>query len=201
VTYQTVEEIIAERDALRAELARLMEKHNALHVNAKALRTELQAAHKMSLNGVEWREEAEKLRAELDALKQDVEKQEPVAWRTFDGEGGYDYRSFSDNEDYRDEFIERNPNHATWVEPLYASPVPAQSVPDGFREGAEAAARLIDQKAELYATRFGHDNTGGISFGQGPHAKSRMDHYTGLLELADELRAALAKAPKPEAKP
>ncbi len=65
------------------------------------------------------------LSAELDALK----GQEPVAWRTFDGEGGYDYRSFSDNEDYRDEFIERNPNYATWVEPLYAHPTPAQSVP------------------------------------------------------------------------
>lgn len=149
------------------------------------------------------RAERDALRTELDAIKawkEEAEKQEPVAWRTFDGEGGYDYRSFSDNEDYRDEFIERNPNHATWVEPLYASPVPAQSVPDGFREGAEAAARLIDQKAELYATRFGHDNTGGISFGQGPHAESKMDHYTGLLELADELRAALAAAPKPEVK-
>lgn len=26
---------------------------------------------------------------------------EPVAWRTFDGEGGYDYRSYEDNEGYR----------------------------------------------------------------------------------------------------
>lgn len=54
------------------------------------------------------------MRTELDALK----KQEPVAWRTFDGEGGYDYRGVDGNEGYRDEFIERNPNHATWVEPL-----------------------------------------------------------------------------------
>lgn len=76
--------------------------------------------------------ERDALRAELDALKawkEEVEKQEPLAWRTFDGEGGYDYRGVDGNEDYRDEFIERNPKHANWVDALYASPVPAQSVP------------------------------------------------------------------------
>jgi hypothetical protein len=48
--------------------------------------------------------------------------QEPVAWRTFDGEGGYDYRSYEMNENYDKEWVERNPNHAHWVEPLYTSP-------------------------------------------------------------------------------
>jgi hypothetical protein len=51
--------------------------------------------------------------------------QEPVAWRTFDGEGGYDYRTYDDNENYRAEWEQRNPNHKGWVEPLYAAPQPA----------------------------------------------------------------------------
>jgi hypothetical protein len=50
------------------------------------------------------------------------EQAEPVAWRTFDGEGGYDYRTYDDNENYRDEWDRRNPNHKGWVEPLYTHP-------------------------------------------------------------------------------
>lgn len=78
---------------------------------------------------------------------------------------------------------------------------PAPSVPEGWKEGVESAARLIDQKAELYAIRFGHDDIGGLSFGQGPHAEIKMDHYTSMIELADEVRATLAASLKPEAKP
>ena len=76
----------------------------------------------------------------------------------------------------------------------YAQPAP--SVPDGWKEGVESAARLIDQKAELYAIRFGHDDLRGLSFGAGPHAEIKMDHYTNLIELADEVRATLAAAPE-----
>jgi len=46
-------------------------------------------------------------------------EQEPVAWRTFDGEGGYEYRSYEDNESYADDWNKRNPNHAGWVDKLY----------------------------------------------------------------------------------
>lgn len=47
---------------------------------------------------------------------------EPVAWRTFDGEGGYEYRSYEDNENYREEYIKRNgEKYASWVEPLYTA--------------------------------------------------------------------------------
>lgn len=53
----------------------------------------------------------------------------PVAWRTFDGEGGYDYRTHEDNEGYAEEWYKRNPNHKGWVEPLYARPQPAKLVP------------------------------------------------------------------------
>ena len=49
-------------------------------------------------------------------------EQEPVAWRTFDGEGGYDYRSYEDNESYADDWNKRNPNHKGWVDKLYTHP-------------------------------------------------------------------------------
>jgi hypothetical protein len=58
----------------------------------------------------------------LRAALEQPEQAEPVAWRTFDGEGGYDYRTYDDNENYRDEWDKRNPNHKGWVEPLYTHP-------------------------------------------------------------------------------
>ena len=69
--------------------------------------------------------ESRMIRKVIDAaveLIEHMEKQEPVAWRTFDGEGGYDYRSYEDNENYKLGWVARNPNHADWVEPLYALP-------------------------------------------------------------------------------
>jgi hypothetical protein len=47
---------------------------------------------------------------------------EPVAWRTFDGEGGYDYRTYDDTENYAVEWRRCNPGHENWVEPLYCAP-------------------------------------------------------------------------------
>lgn len=96
-------------------------------------------------------EAAEKERDALRAKITEMEKQEPVAWRTFDGEGGYDYRSYEDNENYKLGWDARNPNHIGWVEPLYALPgaQPAQSVPD-----VDALAQLIreiDGKHQLGA--------------------------------------------------
>lgn len=59
--------------------------------------------------------------AAITALRERLAQpeQEPVAWRTFDGEGGYDYRDYDMNEHYDKEWAERNPNHAHWVEPLF----------------------------------------------------------------------------------
>lgn len=50
-----------------------------------------------------------------------------VAWRTFDGEGGYEYRDFEGNENYAEEWVRRNPYHKGWVEPLYTHEAPAQA--------------------------------------------------------------------------
>jgi hypothetical protein len=54
----------------------------------------------------------------------ELESQEPVAvaWRTFDGEGGYEYRAYEENESYADDWNKRNPNHKGWVDPLYTAP-------------------------------------------------------------------------------
>lgn len=44
---------------------------------------------------------------------------EPAAWRTFDGEGGYCYRPYYENEDYLERWNNLNPRHLGWVELLY----------------------------------------------------------------------------------
>lgn len=99
---------------------------------------------------------AEEQRSKTEAMLRAAlaaEQAEPVAWRTFDGEGGYDYRSFEDNENYQSDFVERNgPNYASWVEPLYAAPQPAQPVvvPQGWVMPTEAE---IDEYIEDYEMR------------------------------------------------
>jgi len=72
--------------------------------------------------GLEPEEHLEIMQA-ITAIKAALEaKDEPVAWRTFDGEGGYDYRTYENNEDYANDWDKRNPNHKGWVEPLYTTP-------------------------------------------------------------------------------
>ena len=73
-----------------------------------------------------------------DETQDDLAKrteQEPVAWRTFDGEGLYFYCSYEDNETYADVWNKRNPNHKGWVEPLYKDPKPCPT--------CEALARTV----------------------------------------------------------
>lgn len=64
-----------------------------------------------------------------------------VAWRTFDGEGGYEYRDFEGNENYAEEWVRRNPYHKGWVEPLYTHEAPAQA--EAVRPVAWRYERLI----------------------------------------------------------
>ena len=61
----------------------------------------------------------------IDALRAVLAQHEPepVAWRTFDGEDGYVYMSFEDNESYAAEWAQRNPRRAGWVEPLFTAPL------------------------------------------------------------------------------
>ena len=81
----------------------------------------------------------------LGLYKDAYAEQEPVAWRTFDGEGGYDYRTYDTNEDYADEWEKRNPNHKGWVEPLYKDPKPCPT--------CEALARTVMLDQTSHDTR------------------------------------------------
>jgi len=62
--------------------------------------------------------ERDELRAKIEAMEQ----QKPVAWRTFNGEGGYGSRSYADNENYQLGWSARDPNHVGVVELLYLAP-------------------------------------------------------------------------------
>lgn len=73
----------------------------------------------LAQSGTDWEAEAADQALTIALMKSE---QEAVAWRTFDGEGGYDYRSYEDNENYREEYIKRNgEKYASWVEPLYTA--------------------------------------------------------------------------------
>ncbi len=91
----------------------------------------------------------ERMQEEIDELRQALEtEQEPVAWRTFDGEGGYDYRSYEMNETYDKEWSERNPNHKGWVEPLYTAPQKKEWVGLTLNEAEDFYEKYTD-RAEL----------------------------------------------------
>jgi hypothetical protein len=59
-----------------------------------------------------------------------AQEQEPVAWRTFDGEGQYEYRAYEENETYAEDWDKRNPNQKGWVEPLYTPPQRTEQEPN-----------------------------------------------------------------------
>ena len=82
----------------------------------KALRMALEA-----LEMYELETNSEFQRKAITAIKKALAQpeSEPVAWRTFDGEGEYQYRSYENNEDYGDWWSNIHPNHKNWVEPLY----------------------------------------------------------------------------------
>jgi hypothetical protein len=83
----------------------------------EALKLALEALEYPGPSWIEARQPA------VTAIKAALEaKDEPVAWRTFDGEGGYEYRTYENNEDYADEWGKRNPKHKGWVQPLYTTP-------------------------------------------------------------------------------
>lgn len=100
-------------------------------------------------------------------LLEKLKAQEPDAWRTFDGEGGYDYRSYVDNEKYQAEFLARNPSstYKNWVEPLYLHPLPpADVVRDAERlDWIQANCRcdpMMDGQHKWWPTNFNKCLTG-----------------------------------------
>lgn len=97
-----------------------------------------------------------------------VVAQEPVAWMTFDGEGGYEYRSYAENEGYADQWAKRNPNHVGWVKPLYTHPSPA------------VVAQLVEAKACIHSAKLCEFN----SMSSRHEMMRLMDEAISMLEAA-----------------
>jgi ABC-type cobalt transport system substrate-binding protein len=75
------------------------------------------------------------------------------AWRTFDGEGGYDLRNYEGNETYREDWIKRNGDkYASWVEPLFLAPQP-QEVEAAVMAERGACAKFVTSSAVYGAVR------------------------------------------------
>lgn len=81
-----------------------------------------------------------------EALRLAQPQQEPVAWRTFDGEGGYDYRAYDMNENYAEEWAKRNPRHKVWVEPLYTTPPRCPNCASLEAQNTELDAKLAGRE-------------------------------------------------------
>lgn len=62
----------------------------------------------------------------------------------------------------------------------------------GWRDGIDAAARVLTKKAESFAEDHGHSDLGVLSFGSGSRAEAKLEYHNGLIELAEEL--ALSKS-------
>jgi hypothetical protein len=58
-----------------------------------------------------------------------ADEQKPVAWRTFDGDNGYNYIDYENNKDYCYWLEELHSKHKGWGEPLYTTPPVAQQRP------------------------------------------------------------------------
>ena len=87
-----------------------------------------------------------------------------------------------------DEYVEV----AAWLCGIPAQQAP--SVPDTDAAGINAVAAMLQSKADEYAKEHGHDDMGVLSFGPGMGGEIKMDYYTNLLELVDDVRAMLAAA-------
>lgn len=74
-------------------------------------------------------------------------------------------------------------------------PLQGVAVPDGWRSGVEAVAKLIEKKADDYALEYGHGDMGGLSFGSGSHAEAKSDYHSSLIELAAEVLDMIAPTP------
>lgn len=114
---------------------------------------------------------------------------EPVAWRTFDGEGGYEYRDYELNEDYGAEWLKRNPNHKGWVELLYADPTPCQT--------CEALARTVMMDQTSHDIPPQHKEWQGLTdeeiklFWSQSLADTEGETYLPLTEFARAIEAKL----------
>ncbi|MCO5355119.1 hypothetical protein [Acidovorax kalamii] len=85
-----------------------------------------------------------------------------------------------------------------YVDADRAARAPADSVTapaGGVAAGVEAAAKLLERKADDFARENGSDDLGSLSFGRGAHADAKLEYHSTLLELADDIRALVPTPP------
>lgn len=75
--------------------------------------------------------------------------------------------------------------------------LPAVAVPNGYAQGVEAVAKMLEKKASDHASQYGYDDMGSLSFGRGQGGERKNDYYNSLLELAEEARAMLPAGMRP----
>lgn len=73
--------------------------------------------------------------------------------------------------------------------------VAARAPADSGAAGIEAAAKLLERKADDFAREHGSDDLGGLSFGRGAHADAKLEYHSTLLELAEEIRSLTPTPP------
>ncbi|WP_186202407.1 hypothetical protein [Burkholderia gladioli] len=79
---------------------------------------------------------------------------------------------------------------------LLTSPRAAASG-QGWREGVNAVAKMLEKKADDYANEFGSvdPDTNALEFGTGAHAEAKREYHWSLVELIEEVQAMLDAAP------
>lgn len=88
----------------------------------------------------------------------------------------------------------RRVGEETDQQPASAQPV---VVPDGYAQGVEAVAKMLEKKADDFASENGYDDMGGLSFGGNLNGELMRDYHSGLLELAEEVRAMKTNCQQP----
>ncbi len=110
-----------------------------------------------------------------DALSQPSASWVAAAWRTFDGEGSYDYRDFEGNENYAAEFERRNPRHKGWVDLLYSKQFAGQ---EQTKQAEPVIVRVLPSVDDL--AQFIRQIDGKHSMGAGTLAEHICEWLSAL---------------------
>ena len=70
-------------------------------------------------------------------------------------------------------------------------------VQDGYAQGVEAVAKMLEKKADDFASENGYDDMGSLSFGGNLNGELMREYHSGLLELAEEVRAMKTDCQQP----
>jgi hypothetical protein len=80
---------------------------------------------------------------------------------------------------------------------LDRAPAPSAAPAEGWKDGIERAAKLLDDKREAFDAEHGFidPETGTMEYGSGSRGQAKLDYVSELAEPAEEIRALLPAAP------